>query len=55
MTNKTTRVRYDEATITDNLCMLAADVYIRLVRDAGWPTERYQDWRTDVRLRLLLD
>ena len=43
-------MRSDEATITDTLCMLTADAYIRLVRDAGWPTERYQDWLTDVLL-----
>ena len=55
LTGKTTSVRYDESTITDTLCMLAADAYLRLVRDAGWTTERYQDWLTDVLLRLLLD
>ena len=55
LTRKTTRVRYDESTITDTLCMLAADAYLRLVRDAGWPIERYQDWLTDVLLRLFLD
>jgi AcrR family transcriptional regulator len=55
LTGKTTRVRYDEGTITDTLCMLAADAYLRLVRDAGWSTDRYQDWLTDVLLRLLLD
>jgi AcrR family transcriptional regulator len=54
LTRKTTRVRYDENTITDTLCMLAADAYLRLVRDAGWPTDRYQDWLTDVLLRLFL-
>ena len=55
LTRKTTRVRYDESTITDTLCMLAADAYLRLVRDAGWSMDRYQDWLTDVLLRLLLD
>ena len=55
LTRKTNRVRYDESTITDTLCMLAADAYLRLVRDAGWPPERYQDWLTDVLLRLFLD
>ena len=48
-------MRYDEATITDTLWMLAPDAYLRLVRDAGWPLERFQDWLTDVLLRLLLD
>jgi AcrR family transcriptional regulator len=55
LTRKTTRARYDESTITDTLCMLAADAYLRLVRDAGWPIERYQDWLTDVLRRLFLD
>jgi AcrR family transcriptional regulator len=55
LTRKTTRIHYDQATITDTLCMLAADAYLRLVRDAGWPTERFQDWLTDVLLRLFLD
>ena len=54
LTHKTTRVRYDESTITDTLCMLATDAYLRLVHDAGWTTERYQDWLTDVLLRLFL-
>jgi AcrR family transcriptional regulator len=55
LTRKTTRVRYDEDTITDTLSMLAADAYLRLVRDAGWPSEQFQDWLTDVLLRLFLD
>jgi len=52
---KSDRVRYDEATITDTLWMLTPDAYLRLVRDAGWPLERFQDWLTDVLLRLFLD
>jgi AcrR family transcriptional regulator len=55
LTRKTTRVRYDEGTITDILSMLTADAYLRLVRDAGWPAERYQEWLTDALLRLFLD
>jgi len=52
---KTDRVRYDEDTITDTLWMLTPDAYLRLVRDAGWPVERFQAWLTDVLLRLFLD
>ncbi len=52
---KTDRLRYDEATIADTLWMLTPDAYLRLVRDAGWPPERFQDWLTDVLLRLFLD
>jgi AcrR family transcriptional regulator len=52
---KSDRVRYDEDTITDTLWMLTPDAYLRLVRDAGWPLERFQDWLSDVLLRLFLD
>jgi AcrR family transcriptional regulator len=55
LSRKTDRLRYDEATMTDTLWMLSPDAYLRLVRDAGWPLERFQDWLTDVLLRLLLD
>ena len=55
LSTKTARLRYDEPTITDTLWMLTPDAYLRLVRDAGWPLERYQDWLTDVLVRLLLD
>ena len=52
---KSDRVRYDEDTMTDTLWMLTPDAYLRLVRDAGWPLERFQGWLTDVLLRLFLD
>ena len=52
---KTDRVRYDESTITDTLWMLTPDAYLRLVGDAGWSLERFQDWLTDVLVRLFLD
>lgn len=52
---KTDRLRYDEDTMTDTLWMLTPDAYLRLVRDAGWPLERFEDWLTDVLLRLFLD
>jgi AcrR family transcriptional regulator len=52
---KSARVRYDEDTMTDTLWMLTPDAYLRLVRDAGWPLERFQDWLADVLLRLFLD
>jgi len=55
LSGKTDRLRYDEDTITDTLWMLSPDAYLRLVRDAGWPLERFQDWLTDALLRLLLD
>ena len=52
---KSDRVSYDEDTMTDTLWMLTPDAYLRLVRDAGWPLERFQDWLADVLLRLFLD
>ena len=55
LTGKTARVRYDEHTMTDTLWMLTPDAYLRLVRDAGWPIERFQNWLSDVLLRLFLD
>ena len=55
LSRKTDRLRYDEATMTDTLWMLTPDAYLRLVRDAGWPLERFQDWLTDVLLRVFLD
>ena len=55
LARKTNRLRYDEDTITDTLWMLTPDAYLRLVRDAGWPLQRFQDWLTDVLLRLFLD
>jgi hypothetical protein len=48
-------LRYDDDTMTDTLWMLTPDAYLRLVRDAGWPFERFQDWLTDVLLRLFLE
>jgi AcrR family transcriptional regulator len=55
LSRKTNRLRYDESTTTDTLCMLAADAYLRLVRDANWPIEQYQNWLTDILPRVLLD
>jgi hypothetical protein len=53
--HKSARVRHDESTITDTLWMLTPDAYLRLVQDAGWSVERFQDWLTDVLLRVFLD
>ena len=52
---KTTRARYDESTMTDTLWMLTPDAYLRLVQDAGWPLDRFQDWLSDLLVRLFLD
>jgi len=50
-----TAVRWDEATMTDTLWMLSPDAYLRLVRDAGWPVERFETWLADVIQRLFLE
>jgi AcrR family transcriptional regulator len=55
LTRKSSQLRYDDDTITDTLWMLTPDAYLRLVKDAGWPIERFQDWLTDVLVRLFLD
>ena len=55
LTHKSNRVRYDDGTMTDTLWMLTPDAYLRLVKDADWPVERFQDWLTDVLQRLFLD
>jgi hypothetical protein len=54
LTRKTTGLRLDEETMTDTLCMLAADAYLRLVRGAGWPLEKFEAWLADVIERLFL-
>ena len=41
--------------MTDTLWMLTPDAYLRLVHDAGWPIERFQDWLADVLQRLFID
>ena len=53
--SKSERLRYDESTITDTLWMLTPDAYLRLVREAGWPVERFEAWLADVLIRVLLE
>ncbi len=55
LARKTTGLRLEEDTMTDTLCMLAADAYIRLVRDAGWPIEKLEAWVADLMQRLFLE
>ena len=55
LARKTTGLRLEEDTMTDTLCMLAADAYIRLVRDAGWPIEKLEAWVADLTQRLFLE
>ena len=55
LARKTTGLRLEEDTMTETLCMLAADAYIRLVRDAGWPIEKLEAWVADLMQRLFLE
>ena len=55
LARKTTGLRLEDDTMTDTLCMLAADAYIRLVRDAGWPIEKLEAWVADLMQRLFLE
>ena len=55
LAQKTSALRYDEATITDTMWMLAPDAYLRLVHDAGWPVERFQAWLSDLLQRMFLE
>ena len=47
-------LRCDIDTMTDTLWMLQPSAYLRLVRDAGWPPERYEAWLADLLTRLFL-
>lgn len=55
LAQKTGSLRYDEDTITDTMWTLAPDAYVRLVRDAGWPVERFQAWLSDLLQRMFLE
>ena len=55
LAQKTRALRYDEDTMTDTMWTLAPDAYLRLVRDAGWPVERFQAWLADLLQRMFLD
>lgn len=55
LAQKTSALRYDEATITDTMWMLAPDAYLRLVHDAGWPVERFETWLADLLRRMFLE
>jgi len=55
LAKKTSALRYDEDTITDTMCTLAPDAYLRLVHDAGWPVDRFQAWLADLLQRTFLE
>jgi hypothetical protein len=53
ITVKTT-LRCDETTVADTMWALIPDAYLRLVREAGWPTKKFQAWLADLLQRLFL-
>lgn len=55
LAHKTSTLRYDEATITDTMWMLAPDAYLRLVHDASWPVDRFEAWLADLLQRMFLN
>jgi hypothetical protein len=55
VTHKRVALRCGEATMTDTLWMLTPDAYLRLVRDAGWPVDRFEVWLADLLQRLFLE
>lgn len=55
LAQKTSELRYDEDTITETMCTLAPDAYLRLVHDAGWPVERFEAWLSDLLRRMFLE
>lgn len=55
LTHKGLALRCDEATMTDTMWMLTPDSYLRLVRDAGWPIDRFEAWLADILQRMFLE
>ena len=55
LTSRHAAVRCDVDTMTDTLWMLQPAAYLRLVADAGWSAQRYEEWLADLLSRLFLD
>lgn len=49
-----TKLRVDEATVTDTLWALQPAMYLRLVEECGWSVDGYQRWLSDLFQRLFL-
>ena len=49
-----TELREDVGTITEILWAMIPTFYLRLVRDAGWPPDRFETWLGDTFIRLWL-
>ena len=49
-----TQLREDVNTITDTMWAMIPALYLRLVRDAGWPPDRFETWLGDTFVQLWL-
>jgi AcrR family transcriptional regulator len=49
-----TELREDVHTITETLWAMIPALYLRLVRDAGWPPDRFETWLGDTFIQLWL-
>ena len=49
-----TELREDVRTITETLWAMIPALYLRLVRDAGWPPDRFETWLGDTFIQLWL-
>jgi AcrR family transcriptional regulator len=49
-----TELRADDRTITETMWAMIPALYLRLVRDAGWPPDRFETWLGDTFIQLWL-
>jgi AcrR family transcriptional regulator len=49
-----TELRQDVRTITETMWAMIPALYLRLVRDAGWPPDRFETWLGDTFIQLWL-
>jgi AcrR family transcriptional regulator len=49
-----TELRADDCTITETMWAMIPALYLRLVRDAGWPPDRFETWLGDTFIQLWL-
>ena len=51
---RTTELREDVRTITETMWAMIPALYLRLVRDAGWPPARFETWLGETFIQLWL-
>jgi AcrR family transcriptional regulator len=49
-----TELRADDRTVTETMWAMIPALYLRLVRDAGWPPDRFETWLGDTFIQLWL-